>query len=239
MVTIVRYDGRRIVLQTVLVCTSLYVLSAPQTKPFRLLGVYHHELSHAALALATDKGVMAVTVALPNEGGSFESTEPTGLIVGLAGYLGSMAVGCLWLVGSTRRMTGVIAALVTLLASVGACFLPLDHGAATCAVLMVVLSAAVLLGAWLWSALGALLLRAVGTFLCLHALFDFLSDARTRGSDIDQFAAALGVPSMACAILYFGALLALAAAATVRSVRGDLRPGPFLFPSLSIWFDNC
>ncbi|TSC77325.1 MAG: hypothetical protein G01um101431_508 [Parcubacteria group bacterium Gr01-1014_31] len=239
MLTIVRYDGFRIVLQTALVCASLYVLFAPQTKPFRLLGIYHHELSHAGVSLLTGGGVLAVNVALQEEGGSFQSAADSGLIVGLAGYLGSMVVGCLWLVGSTRRATGAVAALLTLFASGGSFFLPVDHGAAACAALMVALSVAVLLAGWLWSALGALLLRTVGTFLCLHVAFDFLADAQTRGSDIDQFAVALGVPSMACAILYFGALLALAAAATVRSVRGDLRPGPFLFPSLSSWFDNC
>lgn len=182
-----------------LAIAAVWFFESPVMLPLRVLVVLFHEGAHALAAWATGGEVVEIAVRLDESGHTlYRGGWP--LVVGNAGYLGSLAIGLGLLVASRGPAKQVTVALGVLLAAMMA-WMPPSAG------LLYTFAAAsglVVVG-WKGTPAGCgWLLRGIGVFSVLYAVVDVQDDAG-RG-DAALLAAATGVP----AILWTGAWLAMA-----------------------------
>ncbi|MCA9572665.1 MAG: M50 family metallopeptidase [Myxococcales bacterium] len=175
--------------------------------PFKVLVVLFHELGHALAALATGGSVVSIELS-PDQGGLTKSVGGLRFFILSAGYLGSLAFGVLWLfLGRTARTARIgVRALAALLvvttliwvrpvASFGFLFTML----ASLVAIAVVRLASPAVSQWI--------LRALGVFSVLYALWDIRDDVLSRsiaGSDASQLADLTFIPAPAWGIFWLG-----------------------------------
>jgi hypothetical protein len=165
--------------------------------PFRMLAVFFHEISHGLAAILT--GGSVETLALdPMEGGHAITRGGWSIIILSAGYLGNLAWGGLLILLSSRmrndRVVSIILGVILLLATVVTVrgLFGFTFGAASGVALIA-------LG---WKGPGLLndlMLRFIGAFSCLYAIFDIKSDVLDRSelrSDARMLSEVTMVPTL-------------------------------------------
>lgn len=183
-----------------LVALSWYFWDSPFLFPIRMFVVLLHELGHATAALLTGGEVLRIELLYAEGGAAFTSGGSRFLILN-AGYLGSLVFGCLLLVASRspRLVRPVVAlvALVTVLVTliylrplISFSFL---YGAGASLALFVLARHAPL-------SVQQVVLRFLGLFSCLYALFDIRDDVLNfervgAVSDATMLAGLTGIPA--------------------------------------------
>lgn len=175
--------------------------------PVKIVVVLFHELGHAVAAWVTGGSVVEIGLD-PREGGHTMTTGGMRFVVLSAGYLGSLLAG-VGLLMSTRKAKvarGVSAALAVLCLVVGVLFVrPLiGFGFAFSLVAAVAFAA---LARYASADLNRLILRALGVFSVLYALFDIRSDVfnGAGGSDAHMLAEITFVPAAVWGLIWIAA----------------------------------
>lgn len=193
-----------------LAIVAVWFWESPVMLPLRLLVVLFHEGAHALAAWATGGEVVEIAVRLDESGHTlYRGGWP--LIVGNAGYLGSLAVG-LGLVFASRGPAKAATVALGVLLALTMAWMPLSAG------LLYTFAAAsgLVVAGWKGTPAGCgWLLRGLGVFSVLYAVVDVQDDAG-RG-DAAILAASTGVP----AIVWTGLWLAMAGFGLWR-LRGRL-----------------
>lgn len=154
--------------------------------PFKILVVLFHELGHALAAVATGGQVVSIELS-PGQGGLTKTMGGLRFFVLSAGYLGSLAFGVLWLfLGRTPRRARIG---LWLLAAVlfGATFawvrpiVSFGFGFSMLACL-----AAVAVARFAPASASELVLRALGVFSVLYALWDIRDDVLARPGGVSD-----------------------------------------------------
>jgi hypothetical protein len=166
----------------------------------KLLVVLLHELSHATAAVLTGGAVLEINLS-PNEGGLTTTAGGWRFLILNAGYLGSLLWGLLFLALARRenRSRSIVALLAIALAAVSLLYVrPLvSFGFAFSALLVAALAGLARFGT---AGVAATVLRFVGVFSILYALFDIRDDILTWGktglSDAVMLAQHTGIPAM-------------------------------------------
>lgn len=183
-----------------LVALSWYFWDSPFLFPIRMFVVLLHELGHATAAVLTGGSVLRIEL-LYAEGGAAFTVGGSRFLILNAGYLGSLLFGCLLLLAS--RSVKLVTPVVSLVALVTV-FVTLIY-------LRPLLSFSFLYGVGASVALGALVkyapasvqqlvLRFLGLFSCLYALFDIRDDVLNFDrlgsvSDATMLAGLTGIPA--------------------------------------------
>lgn len=179
---------------------ALWFWNSPVLWPVKVLVVLFHELGHAIATWLTGGTVVEIGLS-PKVGGHALSSGGNRFLILNAGYLGSLLWGIALLGVARRKATsryalgilglvvfGVAAWYVRPLASFGFVF-----GLVMGAVLMVG-------GRLLPVAAAQVVLRALGVFSILYALFDIRDDVFYAGSDVvsdaTMLASATGIPAV-------------------------------------------
>lgn len=234
LVTLKVHVGK-VVLQVLVLLAVLGVLYHPMTAPLRLSALYLHELGHATVHLATNGQVHAVTIEA-DESGAVVLPDTVnhggGLGAIVSGFLGSALLGACTLAGSRSRRSSLLPCIgVGVLALVGGLLLPLNPLAQRCSLC---LSAAAIATGFicqippLWL-MGALVLRAVGTFWCTFTLFDLCSEGWSQApagqmSDAASAAAQLGWPPGVTTLVGVAIIGTMTLLAATWSVLANRKP---------------
>ena len=185
---------------------ALWFWHSPVLWPVKVLVVLFHELGHAIATWATGGTVVEIGLS-PQQGGHALSAGGMRLAILNAGYLGSLLWGILLLAVARRRTSaraGLAAlGLVVVVTTVWLVRPIIGFGFGFGAVMGVVLIACSRL---LPATAAQVVLRGLGVFSILYALFDirddvFLADA-TALTDASMLAAETGVPSMIWGVLW-------------------------------------
>lgn len=156
----------------------LFFWTSPALVPLKILIVLFHELSHALMTVVTGGEVVSLTLS-PDQGGAVLSRGGNRFLILTAGYLGSLAIGCLLYLlarGSKRDAlwSGLLAVVLALTAFIFARNL---FGFAF------TFGAAVAIGAiarWGGAAVNDLVLKTVGLASMLYVPADIVSDTLSR-----------------------------------------------------------
>lgn len=186
---------------------ALVFWDAPWMWPLKILVVLFHELGHAVAAIATGGEVVSIELS-PQQGGLAQTRGGLRFFVLSAGYLGSIAFGALWLfLGRTERTARVgiwVMASVLLVCTAlwvrpvfsfgfGFCLV------ATLGVLAVARLAPQVVSQWM--------LRAIGVFSVLYAVWDIRSDVFERStmeSDATMLAEITFIPGPVWGVVWLG-----------------------------------
>ena len=190
--------------------------NSPWLWPFKILVVLFHELGHALAALATGGEVLSIELS-PMQGGLTTTRGGARFFVISAGYLGSMAFGVLWLfLARTPRVArfGVWALALVLIACTLLWVRPfLSFGFAFA---FLATGVALALARFAPPAASQWLLRALGVFSVLYALWDIRSDVFQRPgmtSDATMLAEITFIPGPVWGVIWLligaGTLVAL------------------------------
>lgn len=170
----------------------------PLVYPLKILVVFFHELSHAAVAVLTGGEVVEIQV-VAEEGGVCLTRGGSRVLTLSAGYLGSLVWGgvILTLAARTRLDRGLAVALGGILLLITVIFvrpfLAFGFGFGLASGL-----AMVLLGLKASERVCDLLLRLIGLTSCLYAVLDIKSDVLDRPearSDAAMLAEVTGLPT--------------------------------------------
>lgn len=178
---------------------------SPVIYPVKLFVVLLHEVSHAAMAVATGGEVLRIVVT-PDQGGLCYCPGGNAFLTLSAGYLGSMGFGALILVLARSRKpaprdstTAIGAAVLALTALYVRNPFGILFGALFGAALVALRSTG--------RAVHVLVLTALGLTSCLYALLDIKSDILDRPyleSDAQMLARMTGVPTVVWGVLWIG-----------------------------------
>lgn len=184
--------------------------------PLKVLVVFFHELGHALAALVTGGEVAAIELS-SNQGGSTSTRGGNRFLILSAGYLGSLAFGVLWLfLGRTARSARVGVWVLSGVLAGGALWWvrPVDgfgFGFTLTASLVALVAAR-----WTNGTAAQILLRTLGAFSVLYALWDIRDDVFERsitGSDASQLAEMTFIPAPVWGVFWLavgvGTLVAL------------------------------
>jgi hypothetical protein len=181
--------------------------------PLKLLVVFFHELAHALAAVLTGGSVEEIRLSSA-EGGLCVTRGGVRFVVLTAGYLGSMAIGGVILLGAARsgRDRGILVGLGIVLLAVTLLVVRPWFGFG---MVFGLLAGAALLaaGRFLGPHLADGLLRVIGLTSVLYAVLDLKSDVLNRPelpSDARLLAEHTGIPTLVWGTLW--SLAALAAA---------------------------
>lgn len=174
------FQNRRVLM--VLIIVVLLAWDLPLLLPLRMLVVTFHELGHAAAALMTGGEVIEMAVGI-NEGGMTVTKGGVHFIILNGGYLGSLMVGVGLLLLSRRPRSGHwisigMGIMLTIAAIAWFSWLTLGF-----VFVLTVGIALVTLGLKASSTACDLVVRLVGVFSVLYAVFDIRSDVFGRVSD--------------------------------------------------------
>ena len=169
-----RFSLNHLALQLVLTCLVFYLWSSPLVQPIKLMVVLFHEISHGMMALFSGGKIISILITA-DEGGACETEGGSEPMIVTAGYLGSMLVGGMILyLSRARQFVPLVFGLLTLILVAAIATVIRDSYSRTFASGLAV--AFVLCGFLAPSTVGAVLLRAIGTFTCLYSLFDIYWD---------------------------------------------------------------
>jgi hypothetical protein len=194
-----------------------YLWYTPVVYPLKIFVVLLHETSHALALLATGGSVDRIVLD-PAQGGATYGRGGVAFITLSAGYLGSLALGALLVVGAQSRrirsgtlltLVGVTVLILTAvyIRNVFGFVFGLAFGAS------LLWTGRRAPGAW-----STRLLMALGFTSCLYAVLDIKSDILDRPhlrSDAAMLAEMTGVPTLAWGALWIG-LAVLACALLLR-----------------------
>lgn len=189
--------------------------------PLKIVVVLFHELGHAVAAWVTGGEVVDIGLS-PRQGGVTRTLGGWRFFILNAGYLGSMLAGVALLLSSrhartARAMTIFLAASLLL---VGILFVrPLVSFGLLFTVLTALAFAA--MARWAGSHLTRLVLRGLGVFSLLYALFDVRDDVFYAGPDVLSDATMLAELTHVPAALWGGAWI-LAGLAVLWLLRKKL-----------------
>jgi hypothetical protein len=181
---------------------------SPVLFPLRILVVLFHEMGHAAAAILTGGRVVDIAVSA-NEGGMARTVGGWSFVVLNAGYLGSLAAGAVLLVLSRRPRAsrGLVIGLGLLVLGVAVLYVRplLSFGFG-----YTLLAGASLLALARWAPQAATwqVLRLIGVFSVLYALFDIRDDVLYRTScpsDARMLADLTYVPAVVWGVLWIAA----------------------------------
>jgi len=215
-----RYGETAIMVVLVLIIFTLW--NTWIVYPVKLLVVFFHEISHAAMAYLT--GGRVVDIQLDVDGAGMTKTQGgIRFLIVSAGYLGSLIWGGLFLVlaARTRLAKLLIAALGIVLLFVGVAFVrPLvSFGFVYCLVVGALCIAAAL---YLTTRQNTLLLEGVGLISCLYVIPDVWVDMTSRAaarSDATILAEQTGVPAFFWGTAWIILALALTTAFLLLATR--------------------
>lgn len=178
---------------------------SPVIYPIKLFVVLLHELSHAAMAVATGGEVQRIVVT-PDQGGVCYCPGGSAFLTLSAGYLGSLAWGAVIVVLARARRpappdttTAIGAAVLVLTALYVRNAFGILFGALFGAALLGLRAAG--------RTVHVLVLTALGLTSCLYALMDIKSDVLDRPhlpSDAQMLASLTGVPTVLWGVLWIG-----------------------------------
>jgi len=203
MSSILTTDRSRFLLLVALLVLSIAMWTSWILMPVKLFVVFLHELSHALAALLTGGSVERIEIN-SRIGGLAVTRGGWGWLVISSGYVGSMLLGSLIVIGSVRGrgarviaiLVGGVVLLVTLLFVRNAFGLLFG-----CAFGGGMLAAA----RWLPRSWMILLVQYLGAMSCLYALVDVAEDLLTlqhRVTDASIMAASTGIPAIVWGILW-------------------------------------
>lgn len=186
--------------------TALWLLWwSPVIYPIKLFVVLLHEVSHAAMAVATGGEIQRIVIT-PDQGGGCYCPGGSAFLTLSAGYLGSLAWGTVMVVLARARRPAprdTTTAIGTAVLVLTALYVRNAFG-----ILFGALFGAMLLGL---RAAGrtvhVLVLTALGLTSCLYALLDIKSDVLDRPhlpSDAQMLANLTGVPTILWGVLWIG-----------------------------------
>jgi hypothetical protein len=200
--------------------------STPVIYPLKILVVFFHEISHAAVGILG--GATAIRITLhPDEGGRAWASGGSAFLMANAGYLGSLIWGsALVLVAAhSRRDRIVIAILGIVLGAITIAYVRNLFGVAFGLAASAALVAA---GRWLADWANDFLLKLIGTTSMGYAVLDIWSDviSRSHRSDATILAAMTGIPALVWGGLWIALSIAgicatLVLAARAAPGRGD------------------
>jgi len=184
--------------------------NTPIVYPVKIFVVLLHEISHAAMAVATGGTIERIELS-PMQGGACYCPGGNAFLTASAGYLGSSAWGGLMFMAARKKrlraewVTGSIGALVTVLS--------LLYVRTAFGVVFGVLFGLgmVLVARKATRSLNRTLLLALGLTSVLYAILDIKSDILDRpGIESDAFILAemTGVPTLVWGVLWISAALA-------------------------------
>ncbi len=195
--------------------------NTPVIYPLKIFVVLLHELSHAAMALATGGTVQRIVIDRFQGGATYTSGGNTFLILS-AGYLGSLLWGSLMVVAAQARRVrpdwaiGVIGGLVAVLTAV---YVRSGFGIVFGVLfgLALIVASRKLPAAWNRS-----LLLTLGLTSSLYAILDIKSDILDRpgqNSDAHMLAQLTGIPTLVWGVLWIGIALGVSGLLFWRSYR--------------------
>lgn len=190
--------------------------------PLKILVVLLHESSHGLAAILTGGSIERIEVNRDGSGVCY-TLGGSRFVTLTAGYLGSMVLGALILIGASRSRLDrpLCVALGVFLLAVTGLFVRNLFGFLFGAAFGLGL---VLAGWKLKPALVDTALKVIGLTSCLYAILDIKSDVLDRpgiGSDADMLADHTGVPTLVWGVLWILAALFAAGFALLSSARGD------------------
>ncbi|MEZ4319761.1 MAG: M50 family metallopeptidase [Myxococcota bacterium] len=159
---------------------------SPVLWPIKVLVVFFHELGHAFAAVATGGSVVGIELS-PQQGGLTKTLGGLRFFVLSAGYLGSLAFGVLWLfLGRTPRRAriGLWLLALVLLGATSWWVRPLVSFGFGFAVLASL--AALVLARYAPSEVSQWVLRALGVFSVLYAVWDIRDDVLSRAGSVSD-----------------------------------------------------
>lgn len=196
--------------------------TSPALVPLKILIVLFHELSHALMTVVTGGEVVSLTLS-PDQGGEVLSRGGNRFLILTAGYLGSLAIGCLLylLARGSKRDALWSAMLAIVLALTAFIFTRNLFGFGF------TLGAALAIGAiarWGGAGVNDLVLKTVGLASMLYVPADIVSDTLSRAhlrSDARMLAEEFGGFTQMWGLLW---LLIAVAAIGVTLFYGWRRP---------------
>lgn len=185
---------------------ALWFWNSPVLWPVKILVVLFHELGHACAAWLTGGQVVEIGLS-PQQGGHARTRGGLRLVILNAGYLGSLLWGVGLLAASRRKQSaravlGLLGAVVVVVTVVYVRPI-VDFGFG----FGVLMGAVLLVGArFLPLSAAQVLLRGLGVFSILYALFDVRDDVFLAGpgaiSDATMLADVTGVPAVFWGVLW-------------------------------------
>jgi hypothetical protein len=179
---------------------ALWFWNSPVLWPVKVLVVLFHELGHAIATWLTGGTVLEIGLS-PQVGGHALSSGGNRLAILNAGYLGSLLWGVALLgvarrKGTSRYALGILGAVVF-----GVALWYVRPFASFGFAFGLIMGAVLMVGGRLLPVTAAqVVLRALGVFSILYALFDVRDDVFYAGSDVvsdaTMLAAATGIPSV-------------------------------------------
>ena len=179
--------------------------------PLKILVVFFHELSHALVGVGTGGKVVEIRLEAA-EGGCCIIRGGNRLLTLMAGYLGSLVLGGIILVWTsrTRRDKALVTGLGVVILGVGLFFV---RPVASFGFLFAAIAGAglVLAGQKMPREVNGFLLRTIGLTSCLYVVLDIKSDILDRPhlqSDARMLAEITGIPTLVWGIVWIGLALA-------------------------------
>lgn len=212
----------------VLVFLILYLWDSWAVYPLKMLVVFFHELSHAAMAVATGGELLEINLS-PEQGGMTKTSGGIPELILTAGYLGSLICGGALMVlasrtGASRLLMMFLGAMILITGSVfvrpvmGFGFLYCMAAGFGC-----------LLAAMYWNAwANGMLLKVIGLTSCLYVIPDIQRDGAALGtgfpSDAEQLAALTNIPRLVWVSIWVVLALVLTALFLLMATRRQLLP---------------
>ena len=198
-----------------------YLWYTPFVYPLKIFVVLLHEVSHAMALLATGGSVDYITLD-PQQGGATWGSGGVRFITLSAGYLGSLMLGGMLVLGAqsprlrSEWLLGFVGVVILVLTAI---YLegPFAVGFGVLFGLALLAGSQKLDATWSARVLSALGLTSVG-----YAIFDIKSDILDRPelqSDAAMLAELTGIPTLFWGILWIGLAIAAAAILLGRTVR--------------------
>lgn len=189
--------------------------------PLKLLIVFLHELSHAAMTVLTGGEVISLSVSA-NQGGEVWSRGGSRFLILTAGYLGSLAIGLALLFAAVRTQAdrAVMAAFGALMLLVAALYV---RDAFALAFTVGTGLAMIAMARFLPRDLNDLALRIIGLTSMVYVPYDIFSDTIARPglpSDAHMLAEEFG----GATVIWGGLWLALSIVAIIAALRYGLGP---------------
>jgi hypothetical protein len=201
---------------------ALWLLwNTPVVYPLKIFVVLLHELSHAAMAVATGGTVQRIVIDRW-QGGATYTAGGNAFLTLSAGYLGSLLWGSLMVLAAQARrirpdwVNGAIGGLVVLLTAL---YVRSGFGIGFGVLFGVVL---MVLSQKLSAAMNRSLLLTLGLTSSLYAILDIKSDILDRpgaNSDAHMLAQLTGIPTVVWGVLWIGIALGVSALLFRRAYR--------------------
>lgn len=175
-----RFSSDRLIGLALLLALAWFLWDTVFVYPLKLLVTFFHELGHALACVLTGGRIMGITLD-PSGAGLCRTQGGIRLLIVPAGYLGSMAAGCLLLLTAFRTHLDrfVTLALGLALLLVAGLYVRTPFALAFC----VLMGGFFLFAAWkLKEGFNELILAFIGVTSCLEALFDIRTLFQLGGS---------------------------------------------------------